>query len=136
MNVTWVMGFPTGEERGRYISLDFGGTNIRVCDVTLNGRSEPFQITQEKYKLPNEIRTSSAEQLWDYVADRVNEFLEEHYPEGQERLPLAFTFSYPVTQTSIRDGILQRWTKSFDVSGVVGQDVVGQLQQALDRKAG
>lgn len=134
MNVTWVMGYPTGKERGRYLTLDFGGTNVRVCDTILSGRERDFHVTQEKTKLPHELRTGTAEQLWDFVADCLGRFLEKNYPEGKEKLPLAFTFSYPVTQTSITSGILQRWTKSLNVSGVVGHDVVAQLQDALDRK--
>lgn len=130
------MGYPTGEERGQYLTVDMGGTNLRVCDVILAGRDEDFQVTQSKYKLPECLRTSPANELWDYVAECVRLFLHDRHPSEDEsvRLPLAFTFSYPVAQTSIKNGILQQWTKSFDVPDVVGHDVVPQLQAALERK--
>lgn len=139
MNVTWVMGFPTGQERGRYLTVDFGGTNLRVCNTRLSGREEDFQVTQEKYKLPGDVITETADQLWDFVAECVDKFLHKHSEElecqAPGKLPLAFTFSYPVTQTSIKRGVLQNWTKAINVSGVVGNDVVYQFQAALDRKA-
>lgn len=137
MNVTWVVGYPTGEERGQYLTVDMGGTNLRVCDVILAGREEGFHITQSKYKLPETLRTAQANELWDFVAECVRLFLQDnHHPIECEsvKTPLAFTFSYPVTQTSIKNGFLQQWTKSFSVSGVEGQDVVPQLQAAFDRK--
>lgn len=47
---------------------------------------------------------------------------------------MAFTFSFPVDQKSVRSGILQHWTKNFNVSGVVGHDVVPQLEEELAKK--
>ncbi|CDM37399.1 Hexokinase [Penicillium roqueforti FM164] len=47
---------------------------------------------------------------------------------------MAFTFSFPVEQKSIRSGILQRWTKDFDIPGVVGHDVVPQLEEELAKR--
>lgn len=61
--------------------------------------------------------------------------------EGQDiselkELHLGFTFSYPCTQNAIDHGILQRWTKGFDIEGVEGHDVVPMFEAALERKAG
>ncbi|OKL62638.1 hypothetical protein UA08_01381 [Talaromyces atroroseus] len=50
-------------------------------------------------------------------------------------LPFAFTFSFPVTQPSIRSGILQRWTWDFDVDGVEDEDVVPQLERAFAKRS-
>jgi hexokinase len=47
---------------------------------------------------------------------------------------LGFTFSYPCEQHAINHGILQRWTKGFDVSDVEGHDVVPLFQDALKKK--
>ena len=115
-----------------------GGTNLRVCDVRLSDRRRDFEQTQRKFLLPKEVKSGTGEELWDFVAERLEAFLEEH-PTGAEdgtNLPLAFTFSFPVNQQNIRSGVLQHWTKKFDVSGVQGQDVVPQLEAALARKVG
>ena len=136
MNVTWVLGFPSGNEEGRILTLDMGGTNLRVCDVCFSVGKREFEQTQRKFKLPQEVKTGTGEQLWDFIAECLQLFLHEQYGGGQCEgpLPLAFTFSFPAEQRSIRCGILQRWTKNFDVSGVEGQDVVPQLQAAFQRK--
>lgn len=136
MNVTWVQGCPTGHETGRFLALDMGGTNLRVCEVDLSGGKGEFEITQNKYKMPEELKTGTADQLWDYIADIVGLFVHERYSSGQtsEKIPLAFTFSYPVDQPCIDHGTLQRWTKGFNIAGVEGQDVAAQLDAALERK--
>lgn len=135
MNVTWVMGFPDGNEEGTFLALDMGGTNLRVCEITLTKEKGKFDITQSKYRMPDELRTGTAEQLWEYIGDCLQEFIEHHHADKElNKLPLGFTFSYPATQEYIDHGILQRWTKGFDIDGVEGQDVVPPLEAALQKR--
>jgi len=47
----WVMGFADGSEHGSYLALDLGGTNLRVCLVTLEQLGNNFDMIQSKYKL-------------------------------------------------------------------------------------
>ncbi|KAL4992895.1 hexokinase-domain-containing protein [Aspergillus recurvatus] len=42
-----------------------------------------------------------------------------------------FTFLYPVTQHSLRHGVLQRWTKEFSISRVEGHGVVKDFHEVL-----
>ncbi|KAL1956592.1 hypothetical protein VTO42DRAFT_7003 [Malbranchea cinnamomea] len=135
MNVTWVMGFPTGHEQGTFLALDMGGTNLRVCEIVLSEKKGEFDITQSKYRIPEELKTGSGDEIWDYMADCVQQFIEHHHGGNKlPDLPLGFTFSYPATQDYIDHGILQRWTKGFDIDGVEGKDVVPLLEAALARK--
>ncbi|KAB8346383.1 hypothetical protein FH972_023425 [Carpinus fangiana] len=132
MNVTWCMGFPDGHEQGTFLALDMGGTNLRVCEITLPEAKGEFDILQSKYRMPEELKTGTADELWEYIADCLQQFIEYHH-EGEKlgQLPLGFTFSYPATQEYIDHGILQRWTKGFDIDGVEGKDVVAPFEQAL-----
>jgi hexokinase len=138
MNVAWCMGFPTGDEQGTYLALDMGGTNLRVCEITLPEEVGEFDIIQSKYRLPEELKTGTADELWEYVADCVQQFIEYHHEDeelsGLGQIPLGFTFSYPATQDYIDHGVLQRWTKGFDISGVEGEDVVPQFEAALKKR--
>lgn len=138
MNPTWVMGFPSGHETGRILTLDLGGTNLRVCRICLSSRKRDFEQIQQKFKLPEEVKAGTGEQLWDFIADRLDLFLKEHHDASDNEgfMPLSFTFSFPIEQKSIRSGILQRWTKNFKVSGVEGHDVIPQLEAAFQRKVG
>jgi hexokinase len=47
----WVMGFPDGTEEGAFLALDLGGTNLRVCEVTLLREGRKFDMIQSKYRL-------------------------------------------------------------------------------------
>lgn len=53
---------------------------------------------------------------------------------SKELLPLGFTFSFPLKQVGLTKGLLERWTKGFNCSGVVGEDVVNLLQDAIERR--
>lgn len=135
MNPTWVMAYPTGFETGTYLALDMGGTNLRVCEIELPEEKGEFDITQSKYRMPQELKTGNADELWEYVADCVQQFVEYHH--GEENLPqmhLGFTFSYPATQDYIDHAVLQRWTKGFDIDGVEGKDVVPMFEEALAKR--
>ncbi|EER23986.1 hexokinase, putative [Coccidioides posadasii C735 delta SOWgp] len=135
MNVTWVMGFPTGHEQGTFLALDMGGTNLRVCEIFLCEKKGEFDITQSKYRIPEELKSGNADDLWEYIADCVQQFIEYHHEEENlPDLPLGFTFSYPATQEYIDHGVLQRWTKGFDIDGVEGEDVVPMLEAALAKR--
>ena len=129
----WVLDFPTGDETGDYLAIDLGGTNLRVVLVKLMGNHK-FDTTQSKFALPKHLRTGPSEQLWSFIAECLQKFIEEFYPDGVSApLPLGFTFSYPASQDNITEGILQRWTKGFDIEGVEGKDVVPMLQGAIQK---
>ena len=138
MNVTWVRGYPSGHEKGSFLALDMGGTNLRVCEVEFSGGKGEFDRFQHEYKIPDAFKTGSSLQLWDFVAERVALFVRQRFSVGQTstKIPLAFTFSYPVHQPCIDRGILQRWTKDFNIPGVEGSDVIVQLEEAFERKVG
>lgn len=51
-----------------------------------------------------------------------------------QKLPLGFTFSFPLQQLGLTKGILETWTKGFKCSGVVGNDVVQLLKDAIKRR--
>ncbi|RAQ59014.1 hypothetical protein COH20_011675 [Aspergillus flavus] len=96
MNITWATGRPTGQEQGTFITIDLGGTNLRVCKVELTKELGGYKITQRKFKLPVQHRQRSVDDLWALVADKLEESLEsQHITKGKEALPLAITFSYP-----------------------------------------
>lgn len=133
---------PTGREKGTCLTIDLGGTNLRVCKVMLHGEStkdkQTYDIEQEKYKFPNSIKSTDADKLWAHVVEKLAEFVEnkglaEDYNEDN-KMPLGFCFSYPATQDRIDHAVLQRWTKGFDIDGVEGHDVAVQLRAKIKEK--
>jgi hexokinase len=83
------------------------------------------------------LRLGTGEELFDYVAACLSKFLSDNSDLIKDKHPehLGFTFSYPCEQHAINHGILQRWTKGFNVSDVEGHDVVPLFETAL-KKAG
>lgn len=129
---TWVFGAPTGQENGDYLALDMGGTNLRVCLVSLGGNGK-FELTQTKYRLTEEQKQQDGSLLFDFCAQCVKEFINVHLPNVTPENPivLGFTFSYPCLQERIDHGILIRWTKGFGAPNVEGQDVGELFKKAL-----
>ena len=138
MNPTWVMDFPDGYETGTFLALDMGGTNLRVCEIILLEEKGEFDIIQSKYRMPEELKRGESEELWEYIADCIQQFIEYHHEvedlEKLDKIPLGFTFSFPATQNYIDNGILQRWTKGFDISGVEGKDVAPLFEAAIAKR--
>ncbi|VEU23378.1 DEKNAAC104449 [Brettanomyces naardenensis] len=137
MNVAWVMEYPDGSETGDFLALDLGGTNMRVVMVHLLGNHK-FTTSQHKYRLPNHIRTTrNRDDLFVFMANCLDKFVKETNPDGVPAgkiFPLGFTFSYPVTQSRIDKGILQRWTKGFDIPGVEGEDAADLMNKEIARQ--
>lgn len=47
---------PQGNEVGTYLTLDLGGTNLRVCEVVLEGHGKN-RMRQKKYSISEEVRS-------------------------------------------------------------------------------
>lgn len=86
----------------------------------------------KKMVIDDKTKQSTQEVLFDFIAQSVATFVKE---QGiTTKLPLGFTFSFPVHQTSLISGTLIRWTKEFSASGAEGNDVVRLLKEAFNRQ--
>ncbi|XP_073832745.1 hexokinase A [Musca autumnalis] len=130
--VTYVQDLPNGNERGKFLALDLGGTNFRVLLIHLK-EDHDFQMESRIYAIPQHIMLGSGTQLFDHIAECLSNFMVEHNV-GTERLPLGFTFSFPLTQLGLTKGLLVTWTKGFNCAGVVNEDVVQLLKDAIARR--
>ncbi|KAG4402989.1 hypothetical protein GLYMA_01G007300v4 [Glycine max] len=138
MLITYVDNLPSGDEKGVFYALDLGGTNFRTLRVHLGGKEKGVvNLESEKVSIPPHLMTGSSHELFDFVAAKLAKFVssepeEFHLPPGRQR-ELGFTFSFPVRQTSIASGNLIKWTKSFNIEDMVGEDVVGELTKSFDK---
>ncbi len=123
---------PTGSEKGRYITLDLGGTNFRILSLTLKGRGIPPDKQVMKFVLRKRDVTSTGKRLFKFLAGSIKKFINEKKVNLSGRVDLGFTFSFPVRQTGAACGTLVTWTKGFSASGVEGRDVAALLKRAID----
>lgn len=130
---SYVTKLPTGNESGRYLALDLGGTNYRVLLVTLEGGGKPPRISETVYAIPHDIMVGTGEALFDYIANTMEDFLKNHGADDIY-LPLGFTFSFPCVQKGLDEARLVRWTKGFSASGVEGKDVCEILNKAIEKR--
>lgn len=133
MENTYLPELPNGTEEGEYLALDLGGTNFRVILLQLEkGRVVSDEV--QHYFVPEPLRIGPGSELFDFLAACIYDFLETR-SKLDHKLPLGFTFSFPMTQQDLNVGILVSWTKSFNCPGVVGEDAVKMLNEAIQRRA-
>ncbi len=125
---------PSGNEKGNFLAIDLGGTNLRVLSVTLDGKGKAETTAVSRFMIPKEIMTGTENELFDFIVDSISLFLKDQNVARDKEYPLSFTFSFPVEQHSIVSGTLICWAKGFNISGMVGKDVVDLLSEALKRK--
>ncbi|EFN77102.1 hexokinase type 2 isoform X1 [Harpegnathos saltator] len=128
---TYVQDLPNGTEKGNFLALDLGGTNFRVLLITLDGQS--FDMKSKIYAIPQSLMLGTGTQLFDHIAQCLALFVNDLKLQN-EVLPLGFTFSFPLNQHGLTNGNLVRWTKGFNCSGVIGENVVALLEEAIDRR--
>lgn len=126
---------PKGCETGRFLALDFGGTNVRAMLVQLNNRVSsvlkqrmaPLRDPNGKYDYAS--KHSSAKELFDFLARLVLSVAEE-----TPVYCLGHTFSFPCRQESLSEARLIRWTKEIATPGVEGENVGKLLEAAFIRQ--
>lgn len=123
----------TGKEEGRFIALDFGGTNFRVLQVHLDGNGGVRLEHTGKYVIPGLVIRGTGTQLFNFIAQSIRKFLDTNNIDLAQRRKLGFTFSFPMNQSNIATGVLINWTKGFTATGVVGANVVKLLTTALKK---
>jgi len=137
---SFVTGRISGLEQGTFLAVDLGGSNLRVVQVTLKGKRRVF-TRQASIKIPDEssqthvnCKTGEARHLFHFICLEIKHFLNDAYGERtmpKGKIPLAFTFSFPVHQTALDAGFLKRWTKGFDLPDFIGADAVRALRYYL-----
>lgn len=115
--VTYVQNLPTGNERGKFLALDLGGTNFRVLLIHLKEERD-YEFQSEIFAIPASLMTGTGDALFDHIAKCLAEFTKAHKIEDHV-LPLGFTFSFPCRQVGLTKGMLIKWTKGFNASNVV-----------------
>ncbi|CAF5106920.1 unnamed protein product [Rotaria sp. Silwood1] len=131
---TYVRNIPNGKEIGQVLALDLGGTNFRVLLIDLRGNSR-IELTSKIFLIPQSVMIGDGKRLFRHLAECLHEFMQkEHILNTGICYPIGFTFSFPCHQEGLASARLTAWTKGFSCSGVVNEDVVKLLQNAIDEK--
>ncbi|KAF2752739.1 actin-like ATPase domain-containing protein [Pseudovirgaria hyperparasitica] len=132
---TPVTVLPTGLESGRYLAIDVGGTNLRVGIIELLGNiplqriAEAEDVSTAKiikshdktWPIVDHLKMDQAEDLFSWIGDCIAEVLTDALSDASDEnlfgkeLPLGITFSFPLAQTSMNEGILMGMGKGFAI---------------------
>ena len=103
---------PTGSERGTFLSLDVGGSTLRVAIVTLAGREHntPMKIQAlQSWRINDEIKALEGRALFDWMADCIDEMLMKNAPQlGRDQetpLDIGLAWSFPLEYVACTLGI-------------------------------
>ncbi|KAI5843043.1 hypothetical protein DFP73DRAFT_579124 [Morchella snyderi] len=138
---TPVRVLPSGDETGQFLALDLGGTNLRVAVVELLGRrsaatgGERLRIpTQGSWSIPEHLKSSTAEDLFHWVSERIRDVLREQATKTKavaEVMELGITFSFPMEQRSHTSALLMPMGKGFTFTNT--NDLATLLSTAHER---
>ncbi|EEP75515.1 conserved hypothetical protein [Uncinocarpus reesii 1704] len=140
---TPVTQLPTGQETGRYLAIDVGGSNLRVAFIDLLGeaadqsdsgsdgeksretirkaqRHRVRRTLEKAWPIGEHLKTDKAEDLFlwigDCMAEVVADSLAVEFSNGlemPEELEMGITFSFPMMQESLSEATLMPMGKGF-----------------------
>ena len=127
------IGLPEGTETGEFLTLDFGGTNVRATVIRLLGNGQYEQVRRaEKTLVCDEYNLICAQASCDELFDFLTRIIGEAIAGNKETTYfLGHTFSFGSQQLDINKARLIKWAKEFAVPGVEGQDINALLMKAL-----
>ncbi|GLI81871.1 hypothetical protein PoHVEF18_010265 [Penicillium ochrochloron] len=143
---TPVTQLPTGQETGRYLAIDVGGSNLRVAFIELLGEveepdsrpadaSERSRDTLRKaqrqrvkrtleraWPIQEHLKKDKAEDLFAWIGDCIAEVVAESLTSDATKkdipaeLDMGITFSFPIMQESLAEATLMPMGKGFAIT--------------------
>lgn len=118
------------DEQGEFYGIDLGGTNLRVLWIRLGSEKSAIDAQDVgEWPIPDECYDTDNGRLLAWVAEKAEEVMQRHgvTQDSPQTSTLGFCFSFACEQSSLGDGKLLLWTKSFRGKGLIGEDVVAAL---------
>ncbi|UKJ87614.2 glucokinase [Theileria orientalis] len=133
---SFISHFPTGNEKGSYYALDFGGSNFRAVRILIDGSGKmhrnqsTFSLRYSSALGPKGLldQKATATELFDHFATKIGQVIRESGDDPEPSVPynVGFTFSFPCTMLSHSNAILLDWTKDFETGRATNDQVEGK----------
>nr|XP_008172494.2 hexokinase-3 [Chrysemys picta bellii] len=132
---TFIRAIPDGTERGEFLVLELGDTELRVLLMELSGDTcQKVTVKERHFPVTDAIMQGPGEKLFAFMATCLCEFL-DGLRTRRTHFELGFSFPFSCRQTRLDQSYLISWTKRFKCPGVEGRDVVELLQSAINKQA-
>lgn len=130
---------PTGNESGKFIAVDLGGSTLRVAFIQLFGsdvfKPESEILSLKAFKISSDVKNLSGHSFFKWLAARIEEtLLEQEIPNTI--LPMGISWSFPLEQTSHRNGLLMKMGKGFSAADVLLKQDLADLIENSCRSRG
>ncbi|KAI9821767.1 MAG: hypothetical protein M1827_002348 [Pycnora praestabilis] len=142
---TPLSSLPSGRERGKFLAIDFGGSNLRVGLIELYGQiTKPNQEKivaplnalppdsrdvssirrsfEKAWSIGEHLKNDKAEDLFDWIGDCIAEVVRNIVTSGIENgkavpkeLAMGVTFSFPMMQDSLAEATIMPMGKGFAI---------------------
>ena len=97
---SFIYDLPTGQERGTYLALEVGGSNLRMALVELCGQDHDIVIRQiGSFPIDTAILQLKGYKFFDWIAERIGEFVVVE--ERDTPLPMGIAWSFPIESVCI-----------------------------------
>ncbi|KAK0119744.1 hypothetical protein ONS95_011179 [Cadophora gregata] len=128
---------PEGDESGRYLAIDIGGTNLRVGFIELLGpgetstdattrvdnageRSRVVRHLEKSWPIGEQLKHNKAEDLFGWIGACIAGVVQDgcHTWPGNlpDEIPLGITFSFPMVQHTLSEATLMSMGKGFQIT--------------------
>jgi hexokinase len=94
---------PTGNEAGQYLSLDVGGSTLRVALVELKGRkasgADSGIVRMDSFKIDSDVRNLRGTEFFDWMAERIHRTVAQDIGKGHgpdHPLLAGLAWSFPI----------------------------------------
>ncbi|XP_070201698.1 hexokinase-like [Littorina saxatilis] len=128
-----IRSLPRGTDDGTCLVVELSSTKVNVYRVVLLG-IQTDSGPHESYDIPSQMRRDKEFKLFSFIADCLKTFLTTH-GLSRKKFSLGFVFPFPCTQDEgLTKATVTEWTKGFNCTDVVGEDVGELLQNALSEQ--
>jgi hexokinase len=90
---------PSGQEKGRFLALDVGGSTFRVALIELLGSEnvpETRIVSQASYRITNTIKQLEGTQFFDWLAEKIEETILGGGMNEDEVIFMGLAWSFPI----------------------------------------
>lgn len=129
-----LVGMPTGQEEGDYVTGDVGGTNARISQVRLADRTISI-LKAKKFRIPDSVLRAPAAELFAFLAGKFLRFAAgiSASLKTAVRYLVGVTFSYPFElRGNLRNAVVTNLTKKLQSPDLVGKNIGELLQGGFD----
>lgn len=116
---------PHGRERGKFLAIDVGGSNLRVGFIDLLGDSRDHlhnisRSYERSWSIEEHLKFDQAADLFRWIGDCIAEVIQACLKDNGNALgaqiPIGITFSFPMLQRSITEATLMPMGKGFAIT--------------------